>query len=174
VDSYDELTELLSPEILVPQARTGYAQPLYESRPQARGISHSASGVVPINSPRGYLTSGDWPPVTAGWDQEESAVMAREEDRLLKRGCMNINQELVMFTAGKTLEAIKSHRKQPSYREMLRSYVQTFLAPRGDPGRLQSFIDADLLEQLPPASGAASAWRAALNAPRTTDSPGET
>ena len=59
------------------------------------------------------------------WDSEESAVMARAESKLVRQGLYAINQALVKVTAGRTLEAIKSHRKLPAYRQMVRSYLRT-------------------------------------------------
>ena len=57
------------------------------------------------------------------WANEETALMAHEECRLLRDGCLDINQALVKFMAGRTLNAIKSHRKQQSYKDLVRSYV---------------------------------------------------
>ena len=59
------------------------------------------------------------------WDPEESAVLAREESKLVRRGCYAINQAFVGLTSGRTREAIKSHRKLPEYKQMVRPYLKT-------------------------------------------------
>ena len=59
------------------------------------------------------------------WDPEESAVLARAESKLVRQECYAVNQTLVRQTSGRTLEAIKSHRKLPAYKLMVRSYLRT-------------------------------------------------
>lgn len=56
--------------------------------------------------------------VKARWDREETVLMAREELRLQARGVSNINQELLKSVRGRSLEAIKSHHRSMSYREL--------------------------------------------------------
>ena len=59
------------------------------------------------------------------WDREESVLMAREESRLIAHGVSNINQELVKCVPGRTLEAIKSQRRNAAYRDILADMCNT-------------------------------------------------
>ena len=59
------------------------------------------------------------------WDGEESAVMAHEEVRLLRQGCMELNKELSKFMTGRSFHSVKSHRRQQSYRALVKAYVPT-------------------------------------------------
>ena len=61
----------------------------------------------------------------ARWDSEESALMAHEEVRLLRAGCMDLNKALSKFMAGRSFHSVKSHRRQQSYRDLVRAYVPT-------------------------------------------------
>ena len=51
--------------------------------------------------------------------------MAREESRLIALGVSNINQELVKCVPGRTLEAIKSQRRNAAYRDILADMCNT-------------------------------------------------
>ena len=51
--------------------------------------------------------------------------MAHEEVRLLRAGCMDLNKALSKFMAGRSFHSVKSHRRQQSYRDLVRAYVPT-------------------------------------------------
>ena len=64
----------------------------------------------------------------ARWSQEQTSALALYESRLVRRGCptgrRNLNEELAQLISGRTSEAIKSHRRAESYRELVDRYEQ--------------------------------------------------
>lgn len=57
-------------------------------------------------------------------------MLAREELRLARLGVRFINQELRRVSPGRTLEALKCHRRQSSYRRILQEMSEV---NNGDP-----------------------------------------
>jgi hypothetical protein len=62
------------------------------------------------------------------WSDEETYLIALTEVQL--GDVRNINEELVKQMPGRTLEAIKSHRKSRDYREVLRGLSSDPMAHR--------------------------------------------
>lgn len=58
-------------------------------------------------------------PVKARWNSEEDALLARREAHLTLENVRFINQALLEFFPERTLESIKSHRKQAQYRKLV-------------------------------------------------------
>lgn len=65
--------------------------------------------------------------VKARWSDEEVKLVAKEEARAAKRGEANMNMHLRSVFPRRTLEAIKSKRKQEAYQILVRGFIE-----RGD------------------------------------------
>lgn len=57
--------------------------------------------------------------VRSRWSDEEVRMMARREATALKEGVANMNQYLLTQVPNRTLEAIKSRRKNPGYKQLV-------------------------------------------------------
>jgi len=68
------------------------------------------------------------------WSQEETSALALHESRIVRRGCptgrRDLNEQLARLMSGRTSEAIKSHRRAESYRELVAAYERMGSVPR--------------------------------------------
>ena len=71
--------------------------------------------------------------VKARWDDEEVYAMAVREAQLVRDGGKFVNQALVQFVPGRSLEAIKWKRRQAAYKAL----AQTRLTERAQGNNMQ-------------------------------------
>lgn len=97
----------------------------------------------------------------ARWTDEETLLLAKKESELVRQGVRFMNQALFDCFPERTLESIKSKRKQPAYREAVKNYLEeipaeldegTPEAPAAAVADLRQKI-ADFLLALPAPSG---------------------
>ncbi|CAK9834488.1 Retrovirus-related Pol polyprotein from type-2 retrotransposable element R2DM [Anthophora retusa] len=68
------------------------------------------------------LTKKD--PVKARWNAEENALLSRKEAQLTLIGTRFMNQALSRAFPERSLDSIKSHRKQAQYRKLVEQHIQ--------------------------------------------------
>jgi len=90
--------------------------------------------------------------VKARWDDEEVYAMAVREEQLIRDGVRFVNQALLQFVPGRSLEAIRGKRRQAAYKAL----VETRLTEQAQGNNMQ--------DGLPPTS---------CVPPRDVDIPGD-
>lgn len=59
------------------------------------------------------------------WSKEESFLLAKKEAELTRKGVRNLNQQLHFHFQGRTFDSIKSHRRDPGYRNLVKELLGT-------------------------------------------------
>lgn len=78
--------------------------------------------------------------VKARWSEEEVALMAAEEARMLRAGVLNVNEPLSRFMYPRSLEAVKGRRRQAAYKTLVQQLLAANEQEQGPPeGNTESF-----------------------------------
>jgi len=94
------------------------------------------------------------------WNAEESALLARQEARLVIQGSRFLNQDLLPFFPDRTLESIKGQRRKAQHKDLVMELVESM--------RSQNADDVPPVDQTP-ATSVPSANPSASNMPDPSD-----